>query len=156
MTIVLTIINVVIALTVLTILIYASKGAETISQPQPRVGDNLSRLARRQEALQLATQKWHESVELGLTFAERHQREVVVRLEREVAELEDEMLSVAEEVTPKTETPKRQPVAKVEFVGDDFFPDCYIITCSFCGWSWWGRSEKRAEAKRAQHEREHL
>lgn len=149
-------INLSITIAVLIICLHERKGTKSAPQLHSRVGDNLSRLARRQEALQLATQKWHESVKLGLTFAERHEREVVVRLEREVAALENERFGIPEEATPKTETPKRQSEIKVDFINGVLSGDYYLATCSFCGWSATSSSMYTASARRDKHERKHV
>lgn len=156
MTTVFIIINVLITITALILCIRAWKGLRAVSKPQSRTVDKPSELARRREELEIVGKAWLYSMEHGLPLSARHERGMMNRLEREVAAMENELFGTPEEATPKPETPKRQSEIKVDFIGNNIPGEYYGITCSFCGWSGSGASMETVEAKRAQHEREHL
>lgn len=155
---ILTIINVAIALAVLTILIYASKGAETISQPQPRAGYKHSALERRRKSLELATKEWNRKLSRGHIFLAGEQKHLVDQLEREVAAMENELFDTTEEepVAPKPEAPENEPVAVIRCGCHE---PCKVLyykaQCSFCEWSGSSFSKETAEARRVKHEMRH-
>lgn len=59
-------------------------------------------------------------------------------------------------ITIREDTPKLKHVTTLRHGCDEVFGCYYQSICLLCGWSWWGRSEKQAEAKRTEHERTHL
>lgn len=154
---ILTIISAVLAIAALVLCICTWRALRPVSKPQPRAGYKHGPLERRREALQLATKAWLYSVEHGFVNTERREKQVMERLEREVAAMENEPFGTKEEATPKPEAPKNEPVAVIRCGCHEPCKVLYYKTqCSFCEWSGSSFSKETAEARRVKHEGKHV
>lgn len=148
----LTIINTAALITMFMIypLVRKQRGASTFTHP--RAGDKLSMLNRRREALRLATKEWHGELDMGYTSLAKNSKRLVDQLEREVAELENELFNQQAEGISEPEASKRKHVTTVRRRRNEAGGLRYEAQCVACGWSRVSFSMKTSVEKSVEHE----